>query len=51
METTFLIQEAGFGFIGWLVLFAAFFFLKDAFGKKDNKKKDDTPNDNNNAKT
>lgn len=47
METTTHIQEAGLGLIGWLVVFAAIYFLKDAFGKKDNKKKDDTPNDSN----
>lgn len=34
-------QQAGLGLIGWLIVFAAFYFLKDVVFKKDK------PNDNN----
>jgi len=35
--TTLLIQQqqAGLGLIGWIVVFAAFYFLKDVVFKKD----------------
>ena len=36
-----IIQQAGFGLIGWIVIFAAFFFLKDAIFSKDKKNDDD----------
>lgn len=34
-------QQAGLGLIGWIIVFAAFYFLKDVVIKKDK------PNDNN----
>jgi hypothetical protein len=44
--TTLLIeqQQAGLGLIGWIVVFAAFYFLKDLVFKKDKQNdKDDQP--------
>lgn len=34
-------QQAGLGLIGWIVVFAAFYFLKDViFKKKENEKEE-----------
>ena len=34
-------QQAGLGLIGWIIVFAAFYFLKDViFKKKENKEED-----------
>lgn len=35
MTTLLIQQQAGLGLIGWLVVFAAFYFLKDVVFKKD----------------
>ena len=37
-------QQAGLGLIGWIIVFAAFYFLKDVIFKKDKTNvKDDQP--------
>ena len=41
---TIATQQAGLGLIGWIIVFAAFYFLKDIVFKKD--KKDDHNPDN-----
>lgn len=38
-------QQAGLGLIGWIIVFAAFYFLKDVVFKKDK------PNDNDQPKS
>ena len=38
MATLLIQQQAGFGIIGWIVVFAAFYFLKDVIFKKDKDK-------------
>lgn len=37
MTITLIQQQAGLGLIGWIIVFAAIFFLKDIFFKKDKK--------------
>ena len=41
MTLLFQQQQAGLGIIGWIIVFAAFYFLKDVLFKKDK------PNDKN----
>ncbi len=41
MEKVIIIQEAGLGIIGWVIVFGAIFFITQAFKKKKNDDKND----------
>ena len=44
MITLLIQQQAGFGIIGWILFFVAFYFLKDVIFKKDkDKENNDQP--------